>query len=137
MSIAPDPEFSAAQRLVDAAKLLATEPMSVPALSADFEHRCDLPCSGGLFLGHTEAAGKARRRSSKRLERLLHIAGTAAPMHDHANALPSPSRLECAKADFNAFVAERCEMISSLVNRLCDGAPRKAGDGPTWSASAN
>ncbi len=42
----------------------------------------------------------------------------------------SPSRFECAKADFDAFVAERCEMISSLVNRLCDRAPRKAGDGP-------
>jgi hypothetical protein len=71
------------------------------------------------------------------LERLSHIAWTAAPMLDHANALPSPSRFECAKADFDAFVAERCEMISSLVNRLCDGAPRKAGDGPTWSASAH
>ncbi len=114
------------------------------ALSADFggnrrgeEHHCDLPCYGGLFLGHTEAAGKARRRSLEATRRLLHIAWTAAPMHDHANALPSPSRFKCAKADFDAFVAERCEMISSLVNRLCDGAPRKAGDGPTWSASAN
>ena len=48
-----------------------------------------------------------------------------------------PSRFQYAKADFHAFVAERCEMISSLVNRLCDGEPRKAEDGPTWSASAN
>ena len=51
--------------------------------------------------------------------------------------MPSPLRVECAKADFDAFVAERCELISSLVNRLCDGEPRKAGDEPTWSASAN
>jgi hypothetical protein len=58
-------------------------------------------------------------------------------MHDHANALPSPSRFQYAKADFHAFVAERCEMISSLASRLCDGEPRKAEDGPTWSASAN
>jgi len=45
------------------------------------------------------------------LERLSHIAWTAAPMLDHANALPSPSRFECAKADFDAFVAEHCEMF--------------------------
>jgi hypothetical protein len=28
-------------------------------------------------------------------------------------------------------------MISTLVNRLCDGEPRKAEDGPAWFASAN
>ena len=90
----------------------------MPALSADFggnrrgeEHRCDLPCSSGLFLGHTEAAGKARRRSLEATRTLIAHSRTAAPMHDHANALPSPSRFECAKADFDAFVAERCEMF--------------------------
>ena len=48
------------------------------ALSADFggnrrgeEHYCDLPYSSGLFLGHTEAAGKARRRSLEATRTLI------------------------------------------------------------------
>src|SRR6266849_9979308 len=48
------------------------------ALSADFggnrrgeEHHCDLPYSGGLFLGHTEAAGKAQRRSLEATRTLI------------------------------------------------------------------
>jgi len=77
------------------------------------------------------------KRESTRMPPLPMQPGPRPTMHDHANALPSPSRFQYAKADFHAFVAERCEMISSLVNRLCDGEPRKAADGPTWSASAN
>ena len=29
------------------------------------------------------------------------------------------------------------EEITELVNRVCDDEPRKAEDGPSWSASAN
>ena len=49
---------------------------------------------------------------------------------------PSPPRFQYAEADFDAFVAEHCAMISLLVNRLRNGEPRKAEDGPSWSASA-
>src|ERR1700730_9698044 len=60
------------------AKLLATEPVSVqlrylqtsPEIGVE-EHHCDLPCSGGLFLRHTEAAGKARRRSLEATRTLI------------------------------------------------------------------
>ena len=59
-------EFSAAQRLVDAAHLLATEPVSVQlrylqTLDRDRrgeEYDCDFPRAGGLFLGAAEVAGE-------------------------------------------------------------------------------
>ena len=52
-----------------------------------------------------------------------------------------PERAQVGAIERHATVvapAVRCiDMISSLVNRLCDGEPRKAEDGPTRSASAN
>jgi len=77
------------------------------------------------------------KRESTRIPPLPMQPGPRPTMPDHANALPSPSRFHYAKADFHAFVAERCEMISSQCSGHRSGEPRKAEDGPTWSASAN
>ena len=65
-------EFSAAQRLVDAAHLLATEPVSVQLrylADSDGDRRGeeydgDLPGAGGLLLGAAEIVRKGRRRGT-------------------------------------------------------------------------
>ena len=62
-------EFSAAQRLVDAAHLLATEPVSMQlALFANLDrdrrrkkHHGHLPGSGGFLLGHSEDSRRRRQ----------------------------------------------------------------------------
>ena len=64
-------EFSAAQRLVDAANLLATEPVSIQLrylqtlteIGVREKHNCSLPGSGGFFLWYAEIIREGYRPS--------------------------------------------------------------------------
>jgi len=64
-------------------------------------------------------------------------AQTISPLPTIARPDTFPVILAGEGADFPAHVADRCEMISSLVNRLCDGEPKKAEDSETDLTSQN